>query len=209
VKAQPDSPLALLVEAAQAGKPVLRVTLPPRWARFLIAAGARPAAQSDMMAVKHQDETGFGEPSEAADNLSTPNESEHKADPIASKEAFGRATSTEPKPNARSRIGESRLPRWEVAGALLAAVSAIAVPIAIFITTKNAIALTVAGGIIGLFLGWILTTTFAVAAISRSQERMQTKVRYWQAETARARQDADRLARLLAFEEQDGKEQNS
>ena len=43
------------------------------------------------------------------------------------------------------------------------------------------------GSVIGLFLGWLLTTTFAVAAISRAQERMQRKVRYWQAQTARAR----------------------
>jgi len=54
-----------------------------------------------------------------------------------------------------------------------------------------------AGFAIGLFLGWLLTTTFAVAAISRSQERMQRKVRYWQAETAGARMEAERLARLM------------
>ena len=54
-----------------------------------------------------------------------------------------------------------------------------------------------AGFAIGLFLGWLLTTTFAVAAISRAQERMERKVRYWQAETASARMEADRLARLM------------
>ena len=54
-----------------------------------------------------------------------------------------------------------------------------------------------AGLVIGLFLGWLLTTTFAVAAISRAQERMQRKVRYWQAQTARARTKAERLADLL------------
>ncbi len=55
-----------------------------------------------------------------------------------------------------------------------------------------------AGFVIGLFLGWLLTKTYAVAAISRSQERMQRKVRYWQAEAARFRHEAARLARLLA-----------
>lgn len=55
-----------------------------------------------------------------------------------------------------------------------------------------------AGFVIGLFLGWLLTTTYAVAAISRSQERMHRKVRYWQAEAARCREESERLARLLA-----------
>jgi hypothetical protein len=50
---------------------------------------------------------------------------------------------------------------------------------------------------IGMFLGFVLTATYAAAAISRSQERMQRKVRYWQAEAARAREMADRLARQL------------
>jgi hypothetical protein len=54
-----------------------------------------------------------------------------------------------------------------------------------------------AGSVIGLFLGWLLTTAFAVAAISRAQERMQRKVRYWQAETVGARMEAERLARLI------------
>jgi uncharacterized membrane protein YciS (DUF1049 family) len=51
--------------------------------------------------------------------------------------------------------------------------------------------------VMGLFIGWLLTAFFAVAAISRSQERMQRKVRYWQAETASARLEAERLARLM------------
>jgi len=51
--------------------------------------------------------------------------------------------------------------------------------------------------VIGLFLGCLMTMTYAVAAISRAQERMQRKVRYWQAETARFRQEAERLARLV------------
>jgi hypothetical protein len=51
--------------------------------------------------------------------------------------------------------------------------------------------------LIGLLIGWVLTAIYAVAAISRSQERMQRKVRYWQAETASARMEAERLARLM------------
>lgn len=51
--------------------------------------------------------------------------------------------------------------------------------------------------LIGWFLGWLLTKTYAVAAISRSQERMQRKVRYWQTETISARMESERLARLL------------
>ena len=51
--------------------------------------------------------------------------------------------------------------------------------------------------IIGALIGWVLTAVYAVATISRSQERMQRKVRYWQAETASARMQAERLARLM------------
>jgi hypothetical protein len=51
--------------------------------------------------------------------------------------------------------------------------------------------------IIGLLMGWLLTAIYAVAAISRSQERMERKVRYWQAKTAGARMEAERLARLM------------
>jgi hypothetical protein len=50
----------------------------------------------------------------------------------------------------------------------------------------------------GLFLGCVLTAAYAAAARSRSQERMQRKVLYWQAEAARAREDAEQLARRLA-----------
>jgi hypothetical protein len=32
----------------------------------------------------------------------------------------------------------------------------------------------------GLFLGWVLSASYAAAATSRSQERMQSKVSYWQ-----------------------------
>ena len=46
----------------------------------------------------------------------------------------------------------------------------------------------------GLFLGWCVTMVITLALVSRSQERMQRKVRYWQAETARAQAEAGRLA---------------
>jgi hypothetical protein len=52
----------------------------------------------------------------------------------------------------------------------------------------------VAGVIMGLLLGWCVTMVITLALVSRSQERMQRKVRYWQAETARAQAEADRLA---------------
>ena len=39
----------------------------------------------------------------------------------------------------------------------------------------------VAGVIMGLFLGWCVTMVITLALVSRSQERMQRKVRYWQA----------------------------
>ncbi len=45
----------------------------------------------------------------------------------------------------------------------------------------------------GLVLGWWLTLTIALAAMSRSQARMQRKVRYWQAEAARAQATAEQL----------------
>jgi hypothetical protein len=55
-----------------------------------------------------------------------------------------------------------------------------------------------AAAVIGIFLGCVLTASYAAAAISRSQERMEQKVRYWQAETIRADDIADRLAPQLA-----------
>jgi hypothetical protein len=53
----------------------------------------------------------------------------------------------------------------------------------------------------GLVLGWWITAVIAAAVISYSQERAQRKVRYWQAETARARAIADRLTREAAARE--------
>jgi hypothetical protein len=54
-----------------------------------------------------------------------------------------------------------------------------------------------AGFVVGLFFGWLLTTTIVLAAISRSQQRMQRKVLYWQAKAAHAHAEAERLANLL------------
>lgn len=58
--------------------------------------------------------------------------------------------------------------------------------------------LGMAAAAIGGLLGFALTAIYAAATISRSQERMERKVRYWQAETARAREIAERLARQLS-----------
>lgn len=52
--------------------------------------------------------------------------------------------------------------------------------------------------VFGFVLGWLLRAIFALAAISRAQERMQRKVRYWQSEAARARVAADHFRRLVA-----------
>jgi hypothetical protein len=49
----------------------------------------------------------------------------------------------------------------------------------------------------GLITGWLLRTVVVMAEISRSQERMQDKVRYWQSEAIHARHLAKRLARQL------------
>jgi hypothetical protein len=55
--------------------------------------------------------------------------------------------------------------------------------------------------IMGLVLGWCITLVVTSASVAHSQERMQRKVRYWQAETARARAEADHLAREVAARE--------
>ena len=54
----------------------------------------------------------------------------------------------------------------------------------------------------GIFVGWVLAMFMASTAMSYSQERMQRKVRYWQAEAARARTRAraERQARLALGE---------
>jgi hypothetical protein len=52
--------------------------------------------------------------------------------------------------------------------------------------------------IMGIAIGWCISSVITSATVSHSQERMQRKVRYWLAETARARATADELARELA-----------
>jgi hypothetical protein len=58
-------------------------------------------------------------------------------------------------------------------------------------------AAAVASFITGAVVGWLLAMITASVAMSSSQERMQRKVRYWQAEAAlaRAHAKAERLAR--------------
>ena len=55
----------------------------------------------------------------------------------------------------------------------------------------------VAAFLTGALAGWLLALILASATMSHSQERMQRKVRYWQAETAlaRAQARAERMAR--------------
>ena len=55
--------------------------------------------------------------------------------------------------------------------------------------------------IMGIAVGWYISSVMTSAAVSHSQERMQRKVRYWLAETARARATADELARELAAQQ--------
>lgn len=48
----------------------------------------------------------------------------------------------------------------------------------------------------GAFLGWVIALVIVSAQMSYTQQRMQRKVRYWQAQAALARRQAraDRLA---------------
>lgn len=50
-----------------------------------------------------------------------------------------------------------------------------------------------AGLITGMFLGWLLAAIYTHAAISRSQQRMQRIVRYWQDEAVRLGAEVERL----------------
>jgi type II secretory pathway component PulJ len=55
-------------------------------------------------------------------------------------------------------------------------------------------ALMIAAAIVtGLVVGWWVTLNVALAAMSRSQARMQRKVRYWQAEAGRAQATAEQF----------------
>lgn len=58
---RPDSALSRLVQAARADKPLLRLTLPSRLARFLVAAGARPAPAADSMTMSYKQYYSFPE----------------------------------------------------------------------------------------------------------------------------------------------------
>ena len=50
--ARPERMIGRLARAARSDKPVLRITVAPRLARFLVAAGARPAPSRDIMTVE-------------------------------------------------------------------------------------------------------------------------------------------------------------
>lgn len=52
--------------------------------------------------------------------------------------------------------------------------------------------------ITGIVAGWWLRMIIITAEVSRSQEKMQRKIRYWQSEAARARFVARQLGRQLA-----------
>jgi hypothetical protein len=51
--------------------------------------------------------------------------------------------------------------------------------------------------LLGFFTGWVASAIFEAAQTSRSEQRMQRKVRYWQDEAARARTVAQQLAMQL------------
>jgi hypothetical protein len=61
----------------------------------------------------------------------------------------------------------------------------------------SAVVIAVVSFLSGTIGGWWLTMVVVTASISFSQERMERKVRYWQAETARAEAEAERLARTV------------
>jgi hypothetical protein len=56
--------------------------------------------------------------------------------------------------------------------------------------------IVVAGILTGAFAGGCLAMAATFAVVSRSQERMQRKVRYWQAETTRVRAGAQASGQL-------------
>ena len=60
-----------------------------------------------------------------------------------------------------------------------------------------AAALAAACFVTGIIGGWLLRSVMVMAEISRSEERMQKKVQYWQSEAVYARNIAERLARQL------------
>jgi hypothetical protein len=60
------------------------------------------------------------------------------------------------------------------------------------------VVIVLAGVVAGLLLGTCLSSAIAFAMISHSQERMQRKLGYWQAEAARAQAEAAQLAGQVA-----------
>ena len=65
----------------------------------------------------------------------------------------------------------------------------------------TALLTVVAALVTGLFLGGVLVSSYAAVAMSHSQERMEKKVRYWQAQAAHAGAVSMQLTRLLATRE--------
>ena len=87
-----DTLLPRLARAAQPGRAVLRITLPPRLARFLIAAGAQ-AASNDSMTVHSSDVRARGvDGIEAEDPLTADLPSPQEADPLFPEEDVGAET---------------------------------------------------------------------------------------------------------------------
>jgi hypothetical protein len=64
---RPDSPLGRAVLASRSRPPLIRITLPPRLARFLVAAGARPAPVDDSMSVEFKPGQGQPDPTPGQD----------------------------------------------------------------------------------------------------------------------------------------------
>lgn len=58
--------------------------------------------------------------------------------------------------------------------------------------------LALAAFVTGSIIGCIVYAIYAMAAVSRSQERMQRKVRYWQTAASRARTRAEQFNEELA-----------
>jgi hypothetical protein len=59
--------------------------------------------------------------------------------------------------------------------------------------TVNALVGMAASLVTGFFLGWLITSIWTYARISRSQQRMQRIVLYWQAEVRRLTAEVEYL----------------
>jgi DNA-binding NarL/FixJ family response regulator len=64
---RPDSPLGRAVLASRFKPPLVRITLPPRLANFLIAAGAQSSSSDDRMSVEFKPRQGEPDPSPGQD----------------------------------------------------------------------------------------------------------------------------------------------